>query len=129
MGEPKDTFLEIIKKSLILTVVGALFLLALEKGGLLTKGFIFGAFLSNLKFLLMYKELTGFASRTRKKAVLVAVRGFFFRFFLTYAFLIYALLYDDKFFIASAIGLMVIKITILSNTIRRRQKRWSSSRG
>ncbi|KXG77957.1 hypothetical protein AN618_07650 [Fervidicola ferrireducens] len=129
MDRARNTFLEITKKSLVLTMVVTLFLLFLEKDGLLARGFILGASLSNLKFLLIYRELTGLASRTQKEAVLIAVKGFLLRFFVTCIFLIFALICDEKFFIASATGLMVIKIAILSNTIRWRQKRWSSSRG
>ncbi|TYP58789.1 ATP synthase subunit I [Thermosediminibacter litoriperuensis] len=129
MDELRNTFAGVVKRSIVLAAVTAILALVFDRTGRWAGGLILGSFMSIFNFYLLYIFLTGLAGKSREMATLIGMGGFFLRFLLTLTGLIFAISANMEFFIATILGLMVIKIAVLSNTILGGLKKCSSSRG
>ncbi|ADL08747.1 hypothetical protein [Thermosediminibacter oceani] len=127
MDELRNTFAGVVKKSVALAVAAAVLALVFDRTGRWAGGLILGSFIAILNFFLHYIFLTGLAGKSPGMAAFIGISGFTLRFSLILSALAFAISLSMELFIATTLGLMVIKISILSNTILRGRGKWSSS--
>ncbi len=123
LKEIKD-ILRILHRSVVTTVTVVGILLFLKHDSWVF-GFLRGATVSTLNFVLLYIFISKTLESKFERAFIIAYGSYFVRLLLISAVLIHSLTSGMDVFVSSILGLMVIKVVIISNTIFGRWSRWN----
>jgi hypothetical protein len=120
----KRDIIKILSISIVITLVtfGVLVFLKQNRSAF---GFLRGALVSALNFALLYVIISKTLKSSFERAFAIAYGSYFIRLLLISATLIHSIITSMDVFISSILGLTVIKVVIISNTIFGRWSMWN----
>lgn len=115
---------KILLKSILITLA-TVGILSFLKQNRCASGFLWGALVSTLNFILLHILIPKTLESSFERAFILACGSYFIRLLIISNILINSITKGIDIFISSVLGLMVIKVVIISNTIFGRWSRWN----